>query len=154
MLKPKTLEEVYDLCVADGHINELREVNYDKINSLMQNADICLRTAGIVIKAINNKDKEWMSVFLMHYDALRICAEALLQFDKLNIQNHDCLFACLCVKHPELEFSWDFLNNIRKKRNGVNYYGHNITYEDWKPLELQFQLYISALKKEIETKLN
>ena len=154
MRKPKTLEEAYQSCLADGYINEIREINYDKIKSLMQNAETSIRTAKIVIKAITKQDKEWMSVFLDHYDALRIYTEALLQFDKLDIPNHECLFACLCVKHPELEFDWNFLNNARRKRNRVNYYGEQVAYDDWKEAELQFNLYASALKKEIEKKLN
>ena len=153
MRKPKTLEETYDSCTAGGLVNETEEVNLDKIKSLMQNVDRCLRTASIVIKDINQKDKEWMSVFLSNYDALRICAEAFVQFDKFDIPNHECLFACLCIKHPELEFDWEFLNNARKKRNGANYYGEHITYGDWKAAELQFKLYINALKKEINKKL-
>ena len=52
MRKPKTLEETYDTCLSGGHINEISEVNYDKIKSLADNADTFLRTAGIVIKAI------------------------------------------------------------------------------------------------------
>lgn len=154
MRKPKTLEETYQSCLADGYINEIREVNYDKIKSLMQNAETSIRTAKIVIKAINEQDKEWMSVFLDHYDALRIYTEALLYFDKFNIPNHECLFACLCVKHPELELDWNFLDKVRRKRNGVNYYGEHITYDYWKAIELQIKLYVSTLKKEIEKKLS
>lgn len=153
MRKPKTLEETYDSCLTGGHINEITEVNYDKIKSLIQNADICIRTANIVIKAISQKDKEWMSVFLNHYDALRIYVEAFLEFDKIKIPNHECLFAYLCLKHPELELDWNFLNNVRRKRNGINYYGEHLTYDDWKHSEFQFKLCISALKKEINKKL-
>ena len=153
MRKPKTLEETYDTCVSGSHINEITEVNHDKIKSLMDNADTCLRTASIVIKAISQKDKEWMNVFLNNYDALRMCTEAFLLFDMFDIPNHECLFACLCIKHPELEFDWNFFNNVRKKRNGVNYYGEHITYDDWKAVELQFKLYISTLNKEINKKL-
>lgn len=153
MQKPKTLEQTYDICVSDGHVDESLEVNYDKIRSLAENADVSLRTANIVIKAITKKDMEWMSVFLGNYDALRTYTEAYLLFDKLEIPNHECLFACLCVKHPELEFSWEFLDNVRKKRNRNNYYGDRITYDDWKSAELQFKLYLNALKKEINRKL-
>jgi len=150
MRKPKTLDETYNSCTADGYIYEIKEANRDKIMSLMQNADICVSSANIVIKAIRKQDKEWMSVFLSHYDALRIYAEALLQFDRLDIPNHECLFACLCVRRPELELDWNFLNSARKKRNGVNYYGERISYEDWKSVEVQVKMYISTLKKEIE----
>lgn len=154
MRKPKTLEETYQSCTADGYINEIREVNYDKIKSLMQNAETGVRTANIVIKAIREQDKEWMNVFLNHYDALRIYAEALLQFDKLDIPNHECLFASICIKHTKLELDWSFLNNVRRKRNGVNYYGEHVSYDDWKAVEHQFKLYASVLKKGIEKRLS
>ena len=75
MRKPKTLEETYDVCISGGHVNEISEVNYDKIKSLTDNADTFLRTAGIVIKAIGQKDKEWISVFSSNYDALRMLTE-------------------------------------------------------------------------------
>lgn len=153
MRKPKTLEETYQSCTADGYINEIKEVNYDKIKSLMQNAETSIRTANIVVKAIREQDKEWMSVLLDHYDALRIYAEALLQFDKLDIPNHECLFAGLCIKHPQLKLDWNFLNKVRRKRNGVNYYGEHVSYHEWKDAEHQFSLCITALKKEIEKRL-
>jgi len=154
MRKPKTLEETYQSCTADGYINEIREVNYDKIKSLMQNAETSIRAANIVIKAIREQDKEWMSVFLNHYDALRIYAEALLQFDKLDIPNHECLFASLCIKHPQLKLDWDFLNKVRRKRNGVNYYGDHVSYDDWKAVESQFNLYATVLKEDIKKRLS
>ena len=41
----------------------------------------------------------------------------------------------------------------RTKRNGINYYGIPAAYEDWKEVELQFNLYIKKLKKEILKRL-
>ena len=42
---------------------------------------------------------------------------------------------------------------VRTKRNGINYYGEHVTYNDWKSIEVQIKLYISTLKKEVEKKL-
>ena len=79
--------------------------------------------------------------------------ESLLIFDKVKSTNHQCLFASLCVKHPELELSWDFFEKIRTKRNGMNYYGAPVQDKDWKEVGLQFELYINLLTKEIKKRL-
>lgn len=153
MRKPKTLEEVYDSCLAEGFIEEMREVNVDRVKSLTENAETGISTAQIVIKAISKQAKEWMSVYIGYYEALRMYAEALLAFDKVRTTNHQCLFALLCTKHPELELDWSFFEKVRTKRNGINYYGERVSYEDWKSIEVQMKIYISTLRKEITKRL-
>ena len=80
--------------------------------------------------------------------------ESFLRFDNIKVDNHQCLFAYLCEKHLELEFSWDFFEKIRTKRNGINYYGIPIDFTEWKESEIQFKLYINILEEEIMDKLN
>ncbi len=149
MRKPKTAEEAYNSCLSEGYINDLKVINVDKARSLIENAETSISTAQIVMKAIGKQAKEWMGVYIGYYEALRMYTEAMLIFDKVDISNHQCLFAYLCLKHPELELDWDFFEKVRTKRNGINYYGQSTSYEDWKAVELQFNLYISTLKKEI-----
>lgn len=149
MRKPKTAEEAYNSCLTDGYINELREINIDKVKSLAENAQTNINSAQIIMKTIDKQAKEWMSVYTSYYEALRIYTDALLIFNKVDISNHQCLFAYLCIKHPHLELDWNFFEKVRTKRNGVNYYGEQVSFEDWKAVELQFKLYISTLKKEI-----
>lgn len=72
----------------------------------------------------------------------------------MKTENHQCLFAYLCETYPELELSWEFMEKIRTKRNGINYYGALITYYDWKETELQFILYSNKLIEEIEKRLS
>ena len=57
------------------------------------------------------------------------------------------------LNNSRLELDWEFLEIIRLKRNGINYRGLLLKYDDWKSLKLKFELHISALKKEIEKKL-
>lgn len=97
---------------------------------------------------------QWNSVYKLHYDALHGLVEGFLRFDKVKSENHQCLFAYLCKKHPELELDWDFFEKIRTKRNGINYYGTPVNQNDWKEAELQLTLYFNKLKKEIEKKVN
>jgi len=154
MRKFKTEEEAHDSCSADGYYVNLSRVNKDRVRSLLLNADTNVDSANTLAKSLLNDDRRWMTVYTLHYEAMRICAEAFLLFDNLMSQNHQCLFACLCVKHPELEFDWNFFEKIRTKRNGVNYYGEQVSYDEWKEAEPQFNLYTPFLKKAIEKKLS
>ena len=76
-----------------------------------------------------------------------------MRFEKVKIDNHQCLFVYLCEKHSELDFNWDFFEKVRTKRNGINYYGVPVNYSDWKETEIQFKLYIKKLKEEINKML-
>lgn len=150
MPKFKTKEEAYESCMSEGFFRNLDYVNKDRVKSLIINADTNIDSANALAKSLSKEDRRWMTVYTLHYEAIRICSEAFIIFDKIMSENHQYLFACLCVKHPELRFDWDFFEKIRKKRNGVNYYGEHVSYDDWKSVEPQFNLYIDVLKKEIE----
>ena len=76
-----------------------------------------------------------------------------MRFEKVKIDNHQCLFVYLCEKHSELDFNWDFFEKVRTKRNRINYYGVPVNYSDWKETEIQFKLYIKKLKEEINKML-
>lgn len=153
MPRHKTLEETYDSCLADGHIKNLAEVNIAKARALMENAQTNVNSAKILAKALERDAREWMNVYTLHYDALRLYAEALLLLLRIDSPNHQCLFASLCMKYPRLELDWNFFEKIRTKRNGVNYYGERITGKDWKDVELQMNLYLSTVEKELGAKL-
>ncbi|MBN1157408.1 hypothetical protein JXA85_07330 [Candidatus Woesearchaeota archaeon] len=152
MPKFKNEEETYDLCISNGAIRK-EEFNKQKIIDLKSNAKTSIESAEILIKSINKASNSWMSVYICYYEALRIYTEALLHLESLKIVNHQCLFAYLCVKYSRLEFDWNFFEKVRNKRNGANYYGERITFEDWKTIELQMKLYISTLRKEIDRRL-
>src|SRR3989338_11173248 len=150
MRKSKTKEESYESCQSGGFFINLRFVNKQRVKSLIRNADTNVNSAKKLAETLSEEDEGWMNVYTMHYEALRICIEALMIFDKIVSKNHECLFSYLCMKKPELNPDWDFFQKIRTKRNGANYYGERISYEDWKSVEVQVKMYISTLKKEIE----
>lgn len=146
-----TLEEADELCKRSGEYKKLAFVNRQQIKSLLENAETNVNSANLIASSIDEKDPKWMSVYIDYYDALHILAEAFLQFENRKIANHQCLFAFLCKNHPE--FDWYFFEEIRFNRNGAHYYGKKIAYEDWEKAKLKFNLYVSALKKEIEKRL-
>jgi len=85
-LKPKfnNEEEAYDACVADGYIKKVDAINSQRITSLLKNSDISAESADTLAKTLNQGDDKWLTVYILYYDALRICTEAFLFFDKLN----------------------------------------------------------------------
>ena len=154
MPKFKTKEEAYESCAAEGYLRNLSHVNKERVRSLIVNADTNIDSAKMLAQSLTKEDRQWMSVYTLHYEAIRIYVEAFLMFEKTMSQNHQCLFAYLCVKHSELGFDWNFFEKIRTKRNGINYYGEQVSYDDWKIVEPQFNLYVSVLKEEIEKRLS
>jgi len=148
MQESKELEDVYDRCIASGYLSDCDVINVGKISKNVLLSEEFLASARDAIKK-----KLWNAGYNSFYDALHLLIEAFLIFDKTKSYNHQCLFAYLCLKHPELEFDWNFFERARMRRNGINYYAELVTENMWKEDSLQFELYISLLRKEIQKRL-
>ena len=150
----RTAQEAYDNCTIKGMFNDNHVLNSQKVRDLIKNAETNIKTANLVIKSIDKKDPSWMNVYIDYYEALRMYVEALVHLENMKISNHLCLFSYLCVNHPELELDWAFFETVRTNRNGINYYGKQITHADWNAIEAQMKIYISSIKKEVEKTLS
>ncbi len=153
MPKYLTQNEAFMKCKKEGNFIVMEETDTEKIKSTLNIADADVEAAKSIKKNLPKQSNQWNSVYKLYYDALHELVESFLRFEKTKIEKHQCLFAYLCEKHPELEFSWDFFEKVRTKRNGINYYGTPVNFDDWKEVELQFNLYIKRLKEEINKKL-
>ncbi|MDP3698206.1 MAG: hypothetical protein Q8R47_01325 [Nanoarchaeota archaeon] len=100
------------------------------------------------------KDPSWRVIFNIHYDIFRELCDQLMRFERQKTSNHQGLFAFVVLHFKDLELDWAFLENIRTVRNRNKYEGLDISKEMWKSAELKFDLYISAIKKEIENRLH
>ena len=144
----ETVEEAYDVCTSEGYIIPSSTVDFDRIEANLHIAEEDLQTAQDAIVK-----KRWNSAYKSQYDVLHQLAESFLAFDRIKAKTHLCLFATICVKHPELELQWDFFEKVRTKRNGIHYYATPVSEKDWKEVALQFGLYVHLLRKKIEEKL-
>jgi len=144
----ETVEEAYDLCTAEGNIIPITDVDYAIIKASISivEEDI-LNAQDAIVK------KRWNSAYKTYYDVLHQLAEAYLKLENIKVRTHLCLFAYLCVKHPELELNWDFFEKVRTKRNGIHYYSNPVSEKDWKEVALEFQLYINFFKKKLKEKI-
>ena len=150
MRKHSSMTDLYDSCVSEGYIRQTDLVNKDAVKNIVLNAESSIKAAEIISKNITKNEREWQNVFLLYYDSLRMYCECITMWDKIGINNHQCLFTYVCVKHGDLELDWEFLELVRSRRNGINYYGETIQYANWKEIELKVKLYLSGLKKHVE----
>jgi len=153
MPKYLTQKEAFLKCKKEGRFIVTEDIDVGKIKATLIIAEGDVESANILKKNLPKKSNQWNSVYKLYYDALHELVESFLRFEKIKIDNHQCLFAYLCEKHPELEFSWDFFETVRTKRNGINYYGTPVSFDDWKEVELQFNLYIKKLSGEVKKKI-
>lgn len=148
---PKELmpEEVYDRLATEGLYQEAH-LDKDEVKKVFDMA-IEDYECGKSLRKMTNPS--WRVVFNIHYDVLRELSDQLMRFEKQKISNHQGLFAFIVLHFESLNLDWSFLEKIRTTRNKNKYEGVDISKQVWKQVELQFDLYISGLKKEIEKKL-
>src|SRR3989344_1541581 len=153
---PKYLmqNEAFSKCKREGKFIYMEDFSKEKIKSTLIIAESDIESADLLLKNISKQSNQWNSIYKLYYDALHELVESFLQFDKVKIDNHQCMFVYLCEKHKGLEFNWDFFEKVRTKRNGINYYGTPVVFADWKEVELQFRLYLKKLKEEIKKRLH
>ena len=154
MPKYLTQEQAFEKCEIEGRFKPLKEIDLEKIKSTVNIAEGDFAAGKVLKKNLPKESNQWNGVLKLHYDSLHELVDIFLRFDKIKSENHQCLFAYLCEKHPELELDWDFLEKIRTKRNGINYYGIPINQEDWKEMGFTIELCIRTLKKAVEKKIN
>jgi hypothetical protein len=135
-----------------GKIKE-KQQDIERIKSIKDVAERGLSFIKETAKTIPKDSNLWTFVFRDYYESLRGFIEAYLLFEGISADNHQCKNAYLCFNHEELELHWEFLETIRLQRNAINYRGKLLNYNDWKAVELEFELHINALRKEIETRL-
>jgi len=150
MLKERTPEKVYDELVTKG---DYEEANLDKDEvTKAKNMAVEDYEFGKTLRKMESPN--YRVIFNIHYDVLRELCDQLMRFKKQKISNHQGLFAFIILNFPDLELDWNFLESIRTVRNQNKYQGTDITKEMWMKAELQIDLYISAIKKELEEKLD
>jgi len=147
------LEKTYDVCLANGMFKEKNTIDIELIKSLREMAEKGLEFIKKKSEGLKKGSSDWTFVFRDYYESLRGLIEAALLFDQIEADSHQCKNAYICIKHPELELDWEFLETIRLRRNAINYKGQFLDYDDWNRLSMQFELHISAIKIELEKKL-
>ena len=151
MPREKTPQEALEECFSDGRILEREDVDIPTVRRAFELALTRRDAASVLLKTMDRKSKFWSVIYSMYYEVVRDLTDIVVRFDKKNITNHRCLFAWMCSHHDLLD--WAFCERIRTKRNGIHYHGEPASYDDWKEVEIQINLAITTLAREIERRL-
>ncbi|HLC95699.1 MAG TPA: hypothetical protein VJH97_00045 [Candidatus Nanoarchaeia archaeon] len=142
-------KQVYETLSDEG---EFQECSFDK-DEVAKIADLAFKSYEYGKRLRKDSKADWRVIFNIHYDALRELCSALMRFKEQKISNHQGLFAFIVLNFPKFGFDWGFFEEIRSYRNKSKYMGVDIQKEQWKGIELQVDLYISALNEEIQKRL-
>lgn len=146
----RTPKEVYENIAAKGEYEEAN-LDADEVAKIKQ---LAIEDYNYGKHLISLDNPNWRVIFNISYDVLRELSSLLMVFKKQKTGNHQGLFAFIILNFPELDLDWILFETVRKMRNQNKYQGVDITKENWKKVEFQINLYISALKKEIEKRLS
>lgn len=149
MVKELLPAEVYDSLVCKGYYEE---ANLD-LDEIKKNLSMALEDYAFGQNLRKLPNPSWRVIFNLHYDVLRELCDQLLRFNKQKCSNHQGVFAAVVLFFKDLELDWNFLERIRLARNRNKYECLDINKEMWQKVQLQFDLSISVLKTEIESKL-
>lgn len=149
MAKERTAKQVYEQFSTEG-LYEEAHLDKDEIKKVLT---MVMEDYQFGKSLRNLKNPSWRVIFKIHYDVFREFCDQLIRFERQKTSNHQGLFAFIILHFEYLELDWGFLENIRTIRNKNKYQGLDISKVMWRSVELQFDLYISTLRKEIEKRL-
>lgn len=152
MTKIKNLEEVYDSCIADGFLYNLKEADPEKAKTLLENAEHDVGTLKETVP-IMERMKNYNLIWSSRYEIIRQLIDGILLMEKIKSDNHQCLFAHICVKHKDWDIDWETIETMRLLRNRLHYEGGQIPAETWKEYKLKFDVYTQIFIKILKEKL-
>jgi len=150
MPKERTAKQVYEQFSTEG-LYEEAHLDKDEVKKVLT---MVMEDYQFGKSLRRLKYPSWRVIFNIHYDVFRELCDQLMRFERQKTSNHQGLFAFIVLHFEDLEFDWGFLENIRTIRNKNKYQGLDISKVMWYNVELQFDLYISTLKKEIEKRID
>ena len=130
-------------CKNKGFI-KITTINKSKALSLIEISDIKEDT----IKHIKLDSKNINAYFPMAYDSLREVLEAFCLLRGFNVTNHICLGEL--IKDLKKDFDFISFDRFRYARNGINYYGSKIDFDQGKEMINKMFEMKKLIKKEIK----
>ncbi|MCB9358346.1 hypothetical protein H6503_00285 [Candidatus Woesearchaeota archaeon] len=148
-MKLRNIDAVYEKCIIDGSIQELEESDVEKAKTMLK-----LSKRDYVsfhkIQKIIAEDRNYSFLWKDLYEIIHQIVQGIFLLEKVKSNNHQCLYAYLCMKHKDWELDWNILETMRIVRNNIQYEGHPVSKESWNEYKLKFELYIQFLTKKLE----
>lgn len=132
----------FDECISRRLLTDTGEIDVDKAKGLLFLAE----HKKTFWEKIKKESKEFPTLFLEgHYEIIKELVVAILVLDGWKSDNHDCLFQYLFEKKKELDLDWEYLSELRRLRNRIDYEGAKISSDLWEKNELHLKLLTQAL---------
>ena len=102
-------------------------------------------------EAVTEKAPSFPSLFLEgHYEIIKELCTAILALDGWKALDHECLFAYIKQRKPELEVDFRYLLELKDLRNAIDYRGTKVSYAIWKNNELKIKITITGLQEHLK----
>ena len=132
----------FNECVRDGFLSETGEKDLNKAKELFAFSQHKLS----FWKEVEEKAQKYPSLFIEgYYEIIKELIVAILAVDGWKCSNHECLFSYISEKKPELELDFEYLNELRKLRNKIDYHGTKVSTNLLELNKLKIQVTIKTL---------
>ena len=117
------------------------------VKSLLKSAESDLK----FLRSLEINENSSRKIMANYYDTLRTVLEAIASIEGYKIYSHEAFTYFLKEKNEEL-ISEKF-DRFRRIRNGINYYGKNISIEETKEIMAEIIKIINMLKEKYLKKM-
>ncbi|MBI2665478.1 hypothetical protein HYX12_02565 [Candidatus Woesearchaeota archaeon] len=148
-MNKNSAKEVYESSAKHGLYEE---ANFDR-EEIRKVLHMTLEDFEFAKRVKKDKNPSWRVIFNAYYDVFRELCDQLMRFKKHKSSNHQAVFAFIATHFKELDLEWELLEQIRNVRNNNKYKALDITERMWKSVEMQFEIYIATVKKEVEKRV-
>ncbi|MBS3072905.1 hypothetical protein J4477_03670 [Candidatus Pacearchaeota archaeon] len=122
-----------------NNLVKLVKPDMNKIQALLKSAENKVKACDILPDSLGE------SKVSLIYDGIRMVLEYLALKEGYKIYNHECYTAFLKEVMKESRLGDEF-DRFRKVRNGINYYGEEISNEEAKELVIQMKKFFNRIK--------
>jgi hypothetical protein len=132
-------------CYKKNYIKKTK-INKERIKSIIEISEIHEET----VNSAELNERNICTYFTIAYDSLREILEAICILNGYKVANHICLGELVSTLIPEFDFNQ--FDRMRFARNGINYYGEKIEFNQGKELikkmfKMKHEIYDKYLKK-------
>lgn len=133
-------------CIQDGMLTETGDSDPNKAAEMLALAEHKEK----FWKEVEDKAEKYPSLFIEgYYEVIKELIIAILALDGWKATNHDCLFQYIIEKKQELDLDTEYLSELRKLRNKIDYHGVKINADIWKGNKMKLIIITRTLHEHI-----
>ena len=137
-------------CLREGMLAETGDVDFNRATEILA----LIEHKCAFWKEVEAKAQKFPSLFIEgHYEIIKELIVAVLTLDGWKSANHGCLFQYVIEKRQDIELDFEYLSELRKLRNRIDYHGIKASADLWNQNKMRIQIVIDALKQDVKEKV-